>query len=335
MADTVDHHAPASNIAAVVLAHSRAETVAKTIDAIVAQSAPPEALILVANDASVEVLQVLERKASEHPDAEVIVLSENLGAAGGFHAGLRRACERSDIDAACCFDDDAVPLPGCLAALRRALLELPNIGSVGAMTHDGSGNLAWPLHIVGRTEPLKTVAEVRGLAAEVGPLPVYASSWHALMIPTSSIRKAGNVWAELFHQYEDAEFGLRLRAAGFDNYVLAAAECTHPAAPPAREVRVLTWTIRITSESPAKEYLNIRNDLVVRRRHNGIRFWYGALPLILMRGLIVCTNLTLPRALALRRVYLGAIAAAASGRLGPPPPRIAALNDARARTTPQ
>jgi rhamnopyranosyl-N-acetylglucosaminyl-diphospho-decaprenol beta-1,3/1,4-galactofuranosyltransferase len=322
-------------IAAVVLAHSRAASVETTIDAIVAQSSPPEALIMVANGASTEVLEVLERKAAELPDAEVIILPENLGAAGGFHAGLARACQREDIDAACCFDDDAVPLPGCLAALRGALLELPNIGSIGALTHDGAGDLSWQLHIVGRTEPLKTVAQARALAAEIGPLSVYASSWHALMIPTAAIRKAGNVWAELFHQYEDAEFGLRLRAAGFNNYVIAVAECTHPAAPPAREVRVLKWTLRITNESPTKEYLNIRNDLVVRRRHNGLRFWYGALPLILMRGVVVCSNLSLPKALALRSVYLGAIGAAASGRLGPPPTRIVALNDAPARTTPR
>jgi len=290
-----------------------------TIDAIVAQSSPPEALIMVANGASKEVLEVLERKAAELPDAEVIILHENLGAAGGFHAGLARACQREEIDAVCCFDDDAVSLPGCLAALRGALLELPNIGSIGALTHDGAGDLSWPLHIVGRTEPLKTIAQARALAAEIGPLPVYASSWHALMIPTAAIRKAGNVWAELFHQYEDAEFGLRLRAAGLNNYVIAAAECTHPAAPPAREVRVLRWTLRITNESPTKEYLNIRNDLVVRRRHNGLRFWYGALPLILMRGLFVCATMKMPLTSSLRTVYFPAITDGFARRLGPPP----------------
>jgi hypothetical protein len=59
---------------------------------------------------------------------------------------------------------------------------------------------------------------------------------------------------------------------------------------------------------------------VVRRRYNGARFWYGTMPLIVLRGLLVCLRRRdMPRWRAVRDVWLRAIGDAARGRLGPPP----------------
>jgi rhamnopyranosyl-N-acetylglucosaminyl-diphospho-decaprenol beta-1,3/1,4-galactofuranosyltransferase len=314
-----------SRVAAVVVAHDRADVLARTLAAIVAQSAAPETLLLIANQASAAVIAVMEDVAARHPDAEVLRLPVNSGAAGGFHAGLARAVERTGLDCAVCFDDDAEPLPGCLAALRDAAEHLPDLGCAGALAHDGGGALSWPLWLLGEPDPVTTVAAARERARAGGPLRAHGLSWHALLVPLDVVRRHGNVWAELFHQYEDAEFGLRLRAAGLHNYVVDTAECLHPAAPAAGAVRLLGYSLRITREPPAKEYLTVRNDLVVRHRYNGLRFWYGTLPLILLRGLLVALSGDLPRAQAVGGVYMRAILDAARGRLGPPP---ATLTDA-------
>jgi len=307
-------------LAVIVVAHSRPQTTAATIDAILSQSLEPNVVLLVANEATAGVLDVLEDKAAEHPSTEIMRLTSNGGAAGGFHAGIARACERGDIDLVCCFDDDALPMPGCLEALSEASKSLPRVGCVGPITETGDGSLSWPLHVIGQAEPLTTVAAAAAMAEPTaGALAVHAMSWHALMIPITVIREAGNVDADLFHQYEDAEFGLRLGAAGLNNYAITSAKCIHPPAPPARDVRIIRWTVRVTCESPAKEYLGIRNDLVVRRRYNGLRFWYGSLPLILLRGLLVCRGLNLSTATALRTVYFRAISDGFHERLGPPP----------------
>ena len=306
----------------VVVAVDRPAVVAETLRAILAQDPAPDAFVLVANGATREVLEVFRQV--DHPDVEIVELERNLGGAGGFHAGLERVLERPDVDLACCFDDDARPLPGCLRALRDAALSLPDVGSVGAMAHDEQGGLSWPVWVDGE-EPAETVDGLRAMAERRGPLPVAGLSWHPLMIPVGALRRAGNVRADLFHQYEDAEFGLRLRRAGLQNYVVPAAESVHPRRPAHREVRVLGRRMAITRETPGKEYLTLRNDLVVRHLYNGARFWYATMPLILLRGLIVSFNLGIPRRAALRHVFLRAIADAARGRLGPPPARTAAL----------
>jgi rhamnopyranosyl-N-acetylglucosaminyl-diphospho-decaprenol beta-1,3/1,4-galactofuranosyltransferase len=312
-------------VAAVVLARDRPAVLERTLGAILAQKCPPDVLIVVGNDPTPEVREILERITGAHEDGRALVLAHNLGAAGGFHAGIAYALSRGDLDYVCCFDDDAMPLPGCLRALRSAAAGLPRVGSIGALTHDESDRLSWPLHVVDEDHVLEDAGAARDLAARRGALPVYGMCWHALMLPTSVLREQGNVWAELFHQYEDAELGLRLRAAGLENYLVTEAECLHPRGPDVHELRLFGYAVRVSRQSPAMEYLTLRNDLVVRRRYNGVRFWYGTLPLILLRGLLIALQLGVPRWTALRHVYLRAIVDACRMRLGPPPRRLYTL----------
>lgn len=312
-------------IAAVVVARDRADTVRTTLDAITTQVPGPDALVLVANDATPAVVDVLRSVAASHPDCQVIELPQNTGAAGGFHAGLAAVIARDDLDLACCFDDDAVPQPGCLAALEAELARRSDAGSVGALSHDGAGRLAWELHVEGEPGPSETVEEVRALSARRDGLPVAAMCWHGLMVPADVLRRHGNVRADFFLQYEDAEFGRRLRRAGLQNYLAPDAEVHHPRRPPAREVRLLGRTVRITHESPAKEYLTLRNELVVHAHYGGLRFWTLTGPLILVRGLLTAWSMDVSKPAALRHVFLRAIVDAARGRLGPPPPRTAGL----------
>jgi GT2 family glycosyltransferase len=314
-------------IAAVVLARDRPEVAQRTIDAIAAQDPRPDALILVGNDATPEVLDVFRRAGGD-----VLALPENGGAAGGFAAGLQRAVDRGDIDLAVCFDDDATPLPGCIAALRDAATTLPDVGTAGAVAHDGEGRLAWAMHADDEPAPAETLDEVRAIAARRGSVEVAGMCWHGLMVPVEVLRREGVVWADLFHQYEDAEFGLRMRRAGLRNYLVPDAEVLHPMRPPSRKLHFLGREIAITNQSPAKEYLTIRNDLVVRKRYNGLRFWWGTGPLILVRGLLTTLQLDLPRLAALRHVFLRAVLDAARGRLGPPPERTATLSPMRRGT---
>jgi hypothetical protein len=91
-------------------------------------------------------------------------------------------------------------------------------------------------------------------------------------------------------------------------------------------VRILGRQIDVTAQSAAKEYLTLRNGLVVRQRYEGARFWYGTGPFVLLRGLLSSLELG-PR--ALRHVFLQGVLDAARGRLGPPPRRTAALQPRR------
>jgi rhamnopyranosyl-N-acetylglucosaminyl-diphospho-decaprenol beta-1,3/1,4-galactofuranosyltransferase len=322
---------PKPRVAAMVLARDRADPLRATLDAILAQEPAPDVLLLIDNDATHEVAEEMRRAAGSHPDAEILALGRNLGCAGGFEAGIARLLQRDDIDLVCGFDDDATPLPGCLAALTDAATSLPAVGSVGATSHDPAGTLAWPMYIQGAgREPARTVDDVRRMAAKHGgALPVANLAWHGLMIPADVLRRHGNIWGDLFLQYEDIEFGMRLRGAGLRCYLVAGAECLHPAPPAARELWLLGRQIEITSQNGAKEYLTLRNGIAVRRRYEGARFWYGSLPLMLLRGFLSSLALSGPRTRSVRHVFVQAIVDGARSRLGPPPPQTAAIGPRR------
>jgi rhamnopyranosyl-N-acetylglucosaminyl-diphospho-decaprenol beta-1,3/1,4-galactofuranosyltransferase len=316
---------------AVVLCRDRPGPTAATLDALLAQQPAPDVLVLVDNDASPEVRALLGDAAARHPDAEVLHLERNYGCCGGFEKGVARLLERDDLDYVIGFDDDATPLPGCIAGLLRVAAALPDAGELGAMSHTPDGTLAWPMHVEGESEPAFTVDDVRAIAARRGvdALEIPNNSWHGIMFPVPVLRRLGNVWGDLFLQYEDIELGMRYRRAGLRCYMTPAAECHHPAPPPARAVRILGRQIDVTAQSPAKEYLTLRNGLVVRSRYEGLRFWYGTGPFVLLRGLLSSFALDAPRLAALRHVFLQGVLDAVRGRLGPPPPRTAELGGGR------
>jgi hypothetical protein len=205
--------------------------------------------------------------------------------------------------------------------------ELPDAGELGAMSHAPDGTLAWPMHVAGEHEPAFTTAELRAIAARRGAraLEIPNNAWHGILFPVPVLRRHGNVWGELFLQYEDIELGMRFRRAGLRCYVTPEAECIHPPPPPARPVRILGRQIDVTAQNAAKEYLTLRNGLVVRSRYEGARFWYGTGPFVLLRGLLSSFALDVPLAKALRHVFVQGVVDALRGRLGPPPPATAAL----------
>lgn len=308
----------APRVGAVVLARDRPEPTAATIDALLGQDPPPDRIVLVDNDGTPEVRSVLEDAAARHRDADVLRLGHNHGCAGGFERGLERVLRHPSVDFVVGFDDDATPMPGCVAALAAAATTYPNVGAVGAVAHDPAGTLAWPTLVDG-TYPVHTLADVEALAERQELLPVPNLAWHGLMFPVEVLRRHGLVWGDLFLQYEDIELGLRFRRNGLRSYLVPGAECLHPAPPPARHVRVLGRQIDVTAQNPAKEYLTLRNGLVVRHRHEGLRFWYGTGPLVLLRGLLSALALDVPKRSALRHVFVRGILDAVTGRLGPPP----------------
>jgi glycosyltransferase involved in cell wall biosynthesis len=309
-----------------VLARDRPEPTEQTVAALLAQEPPPDVVLLIDNAGTPAVGEVLEAAAAGRPEVEILSLPRNLGCAGGFEAGLRKLLERDDIDLIAGFDDDATPLPGCLAALARAATELPAVGAVGALSHDPAGTLAWPMLPVGDSRPVATVDQARARAGGDAGLAVHSLAWHGLMFPVEVLRRHGVVWGELFLQYEDIELGLRYRAAGLNMYLVPAAECIHPPPPPSRAVTLFGRQIDVTAQNAAKEYLSLRNGLLVRRRHDGLRFWYGTGPFVLLRGLLSALALDLPKRTALRHVLLRGVLDGLRGRVGPPPSATTALS---------
>ncbi len=108
-----------STVAAVVVTYNRQAKVGKTLDHILAQTRPPDWIIVVDNASTDGTDQVLGRYCS---DRRVIVhrLQRNMGGAGGFSAGMARGYELG-ADFVWLMDDDCYPYPHALEELETGL----------------------------------------------------------------------------------------------------------------------------------------------------------------------------------------------------------------------
>jgi glycosyltransferase involved in cell wall biosynthesis len=303
------------HVTAVVVARERVESLEELFRALEHQTRPPDSVLIVDSDATPQVKALLERRAQLGDT--VVALGRNGGSAGGFAAGMRAAVD-AGAELVWTLDDDAIPSRDCLELILAALERHPDAGAIGALSCDPGGELAWPLNIARDASRVRTIAELEAAAGAEPAIAVFELAWHALLVPATVVAQLGVPDERLFMWYEDVEYGMRLRGAGKELYVVPGARVTHP--PPANLVSksFLGVSLDVPVAGPAKSYLMIRNSLVVHHRHSGRRFWYADLPLLLVRGGIAVFSERGRRLLG-ARVLLRAVADAVRGRMGPPP----------------
>jgi rhamnopyranosyl-N-acetylglucosaminyl-diphospho-decaprenol beta-1,3/1,4-galactofuranosyltransferase len=240
-------------ICAVVVTHSRPDLLVKVMQALQGQIRPVDRIIVVDNASDIPTQVLLGGM-----DNLSIVRSEiNLGGAGGFALGMEEACALG-ADWIWLLDDDAIPQAGALAALAVALPNLPGkIGAVcGAVREYGDiatmhrrkfGNM------LGRETCLSPQAYFSGSA------PIDTGSFVGFMVSVSAIAAVGLPNPAFFLAYDDTEYSLRLKAAGYGIWLIPASVVEHMRGEGSR--------LRY-SEFGRKHYFNIRNRIIVKRTYS-------------------------------------------------------------------
>lgn len=98
-------------VQAVVLTFEARDSLARCLDALVAQERRPDAILVVDNHSST----VVDDLVAAVPGATLLRLDDNLGPAGGYAAGLREFLV-GGAEWAWVMDDDCIPRPNALAA---------------------------------------------------------------------------------------------------------------------------------------------------------------------------------------------------------------------------
>jgi rhamnopyranosyl-N-acetylglucosaminyl-diphospho-decaprenol beta-1,3/1,4-galactofuranosyltransferase len=158
----------APSVVAIVLTHNAPAALARCIEAITAQTSPPDAVLVVDNASAPPA-----RLAS---DSVTLLRREiNDGPAGGHACGLEWFA-RSTFDAAWVMDDDCIPAPECLERLR-------------ARAADAAGTVVFPLWV---DEP---TGEGRFLPA-----------WCGFLLPRSVVERVGGPRSDFVWWAEDTEY---------------------------------------------------------------------------------------------------------------------------------
>ena len=243
------------SVAVVVVTHNRADLLARMLDGLVAQTWQPDAVIVVDNASGDHTQQVLDR---HDLPLQVIRSEENVGGAGGFRIGMETAYV-AGWDRIWLMDDDVVPAPDCLATLMavdepclmcvREDLE-GKLVEKSATTFD----LRNPLAIKPKTASVETTYGTRAAMPPLVEIQVVA--FEGFLVRREVVAAVGLPDPEFFIFYDDADFALRARKAGYRLWAVRDAVL----------VRQLAFSQELALES-WKGYYMYRNLFVVHFRH--------------------------------------------------------------------
>jgi rhamnosyltransferase len=180
---------------------------------------------------------------------EFIANGENLGVARALNMGAKLALERG-IDYLLTMDQDSRATPGMVRAMLFSLAER-EMDNIGIMAPD----------LV--TKPVD-IAPTTGICHEVGTVMTSGS-----LLDLRAYVKVGPFLDELFIDFIDIEYCLRLRAAGFRIVRGGGAVLEHRVG----EIIKIPLGARgfhLTSHSPIRKYYKTRNRFYVADRYRDI-----------------------------------------------------------------
>jgi len=207
-------------VAFVVVTYKRPELLDRLLAGLAAQTRAVDAIYVVDNASDPETAAVLDA----HADLPLVVdhTGENLGGAGGFHRGLK-AAYLAGYERIWLMDDDVRPAPWALQAL------LTDGGQVLAcVREDRHGRLVEkaairfdltnPLHIKPKTATVDSVYPTR--AAMPARVEIENAAFEGFMVHRKVVDQIGYPDPSYFIFYDDCDYVIRARRAGFTAYAL-------------------------------------------------------------------------------------------------------------------
>ncbi|ANH36616.1 Galactofuranosyl transferase GlfT2 [Nocardioides dokdonensis FR1436] len=206
--------------AVVVVTYNRAALLAPMLEGLAALDPAPELVVVVDNASTDHTPDVLA--ACTLPGLQVVRTQENLGGAGGFHLGTRTAYD-AGVDRIWLMDDDVLPAPDCLGVMLAA-----DEDCLMAVREDSHGRLCEkaatrfdlrnPLAIKPKTAMVETDWVTRSAMPERVELENVA--FEGFMVRRRVLERVGLPDPSYFIFYDDVDFAVRARRAGFRIWAL-------------------------------------------------------------------------------------------------------------------
>ena len=268
-------------ICGVVVTYNRKEVLRGCLDALLAQTHPVDRIIVVDNastDGTGEFLATHGYDLSRH--IEHLLLPENVGGAGGFHAGFERALTLQP-EWIWAMDDDGLAHSECLQRLLDAPAAAgpfrgPTVLVREQMDDPGNDKLAFEGGAVTPhgVLPLRTRGDLEALAVD-GVVTGYACVFNGVLIRRDAAQRIGLPDKKFFIWGDEWDYVFRAREAGIPLTTIIAALYWHP------RDRTQRATIRFAgteydvprADSPQRNYLLIRNHGYLAYRYRGFLAW--------------------------------------------------------------
>ncbi len=206
------------SVAVVVVTYNRAGLLAGCLDGLARLERRPDEVVVVDNASTDDTAEVLTaRVARGDLPLRVVTMPSNTGGAGGFHAGVSAAYEAGH-DRIWLMDDDVVPAPDCLTVL------LAHPGpALMAVREDTAGRLCekaathFDLTHPWAVRPKRESVEERygTRAAMPAEVPIENVAFEGFLVHRRVVEAVGLPDPGFFIFYDDVDFAVRARRAGF------------------------------------------------------------------------------------------------------------------------
>lgn len=251
----------AGRVCAVMVTHCTGESLEQLAPALLAQV---DRLTIVDNCSDVATRGIAARLAAAHPDRLEVILRETNNLAAAQNDGIRRALE-DGYGWVLLMDDDSLPAPNMVAALRSAWAQAPSPQTIGilapCLTDRHSGRQPRYPQAAGRLG-VRRVGFGEGPILD-GLLGVIASG---SLIATEVFRAVGLMDEALCIDYVDKDFCLRAVRGGYRIIAVKDAVLNHRLGE-CRDHRLLGLRVTTTNHSPERCYYIFRNRMRSWAKH--------------------------------------------------------------------
>ena len=249
-------HENQPKVANIILNWNNAEDTLACLGSVAAMDYPAGHTIVVDNGSTDDSVVCIR---ASFPDVQMIETGENLGYAGGNNVGIRYALAQ-EAHYICILNNDITVEPGFLEPLLDAMQSRPDVGIVTPLVAEKvDRGCVWAL---GSAVNWRTAAVTRLHAGEAvdgwrqqAPFEVDIASGAAMLVRREVFECAGFMDEEFFLYYEEVDWCLHLRQAGYRILAVPASVVLHGA----------SGTLGVTS--PLIDYYMLRNHLRLIGRH--------------------------------------------------------------------
>lgn len=258
-----------AKIGVVVVSFNRRQLLEECLQALIHQSSPVDKILVVDNgstDGTQEWLSGSEW--AENPLVELVVLPENKGGAGGFHAGMAKLIAEN-FDWIWMMDDDACPSQDALLKLIEIADDTRNV--YGSLAVEGTCT-SWATALLDEGGRIAKNAQDVPARARVQSLPFLGFLVHRTLIESIGLPDPG-----FFIAADDVEYCLRASRNGADIVIAGESLIEHPKAN-TYEATLIGRRFIFLRLPPWKRYYDTRNRLLIAKKYYGYRWITQTVP---------------------------------------------------------
>ena len=246
-------------IAAVVVTYNRKELLKECLNALLNQTYPLDSIIIMNNASTDGTEEMLKKEYLDNPIFDYVNLEENLGGAGGFHYGIKRAYEKG-FDWIWCMDDDGIVEKDALEQLLK-YKDVNTVLNSLVIDIDDKNKLSFGLIDKKSKKTYYTIEEIKNT-----PSINYINPFNATLLPREIIQKIGFPDKDMFIYGDEREYLRRILFYHFEIKTITKSKIYHPGILNQRKKTLLGKYIYFNI-SPWKMYYETRNTLFIYKKY--------------------------------------------------------------------